>query len=76
MTFAVEGMTCEACAAGIHAELVKVPGVASANVLYDQKSATVILEQGAKTTDEDLLAAIKNAGYSATPQSRAPGGGR
>lgn len=76
VTFAVEGMTCEACAAGIHAELVKVPGVTSANVLYDQKSATAILEQGAKTTDEDLLMAITNAGYSATPQSRAPGGGR
>ncbi len=75
---AIEGMTCEACASGIRAELADVPGVATAEVFYDEKRATVHLEQGATTTDAELLSAIERAGYRASLQtpSTSEGGGR
>lgn len=75
-TFAVEGMTCAACAAAIRAELTEVPGVAAADVLYEKKRATVQLRPAAATTDEELLAAIERAGYRATLLPPPAGGDR
>lgn len=60
---ALEGMTCEACAAHIRAALDAVPGVAGVEVSYGQSLATVRLAAGAKVTDEMLLQAVSKAGY-------------
>lgn len=69
--FTIEGMTCQACAVGIQSELAAVPGVAGVDVNYEQKLATVRLQPDAKTTVEALVAAIKKAGYSASPETHA-----
>lgn len=63
----VEGMTCEACAVTLQADLLKIDGVVGATVDYATKSARV------ETTDPDIqnevLATAKRHGYTATPGS-------
>lgn len=65
--YAVEGMTCEACAVTLQADLLKIDGVVGATVDYATKSARV------ETTDPEIqnkvLAAAKRHGYTATPTS-------
>lgn len=62
--FAVEGMTCEACAVTLRADLAKIDGVNAAEVDYATRSAIV------ETTDpqvaEQVQAAAKRHGYTAT----------
>jgi copper chaperone CopZ len=59
----IEGMTCEACAAGIRGELAAVPGVTGVDVSYEQGLATVRLKPQIETSVDALVAAIKKAGY-------------
>jgi len=61
-TMAVEGMTCQGCAALIESELRKVPGVAEVNVDYEKGSAMVAAAPS--VSEADLRRAIENAGYS------------
>jgi len=68
LTFAIEGMTCEACAAGIREELASVPGVEAVEVSYGDERATVQFTPGAATSSASLLAAIERSGYLATLQ--------
>jgi len=59
---AIEGMTCEACAAAIEKEIRSVPGVAAADVSYERREAVVgasILTPGLR---EAILTAIAKAG--------------
>lgn len=60
----IEGMTCEACAAGLQAALARVPGVSSASVNYDTGGATIAGD--ASVTEEVLVKAVSEAGFSAT----------
>ena len=62
-------MTCEACAAGIRAELAAVPGVAGVDVSYAQGLATVQLKPRSEVSIEALIAAIKKAGYRGSLQA-------
>lgn len=61
-TMAVEGMTCQGCAALIESELRKVPGVAGAKVDYEKGSAMVIAAPF--VSEADLRRAIETAVYS------------
>ena len=61
--FAVEGMTCAACAAGMK-PLEREEGVTSAEVYYEKARARVRFDP-AKTSVEKLIAAIAEMGYSA-----------
>ena len=72
----IGGMTCEACSAAIRSELMKVPGVASAEVLYEEGRATVRLQPGAASAEADLLAAVERSGYRAVLQPPPAGGDR
>ncbi|MEQ9616650.1 MAG: heavy metal-associated domain-containing protein [Phycisphaerales bacterium] len=67
MRFDVAGMTCEACAVTLQADLAKIDGVAAAEVDYDSKSAVV------STSDPEVIeqieATAKRHGYTATPVS-------
>ena len=61
VTFAVEGMTCAACAASIQRSLCGVPGVVDARVNFAVERATVTCDPG---VDRDALrAAVVAAGY-------------
>jgi len=66
--FRIEGMTCEACAVTLREHLGKVPGVARADVSFEEKSARVFFAAGQDAPSEGALRdAIQQAGYSGTP---------
>ena len=62
----IAGMDCEACAGVIRNKLLETPGVAAAEVHYPAGHA-VVRYDAARVTPEALQAAVKSAGYSATP---------
>jgi len=62
--FAVEGMTCAGCAAGMKATLEREEGVLGAEVDYEKASARIRFDSE-RTTVEKLIAAIGELGYSA-----------
>ncbi len=61
--FALEGMTCAACAARIEKTLSRVPGV-DAHVNFASERATIQYDPG-KTDVAALIAAVSKAGYGA-----------
>lgn len=68
--YAVEGMTCAACAVTLQADLAKIDGVASATVDYETKSARI--ETANPDIVQEVQAAAKRHGYTATPVSDGP----
>lgn len=60
----ISGMHCASCARLIERSLSEVAGVSSANVNFAAEKATVAADFGT-TTSQALLAAVKDAGYSA-----------
>jgi Cu2+-exporting ATPase len=60
----VEGMMCQHCVAHVTKALEGVEGVSDVHVSLDDASAT--LEADAQVTDDELLAAVKDAGYRAS----------
>jgi len=77
ITLALMGMTCASCSAVIEKTLNRVPGVAAASVNLAMETGTVTFDP-AKVGVEQLVAAVKNAGYDAmlkvdtAPGSAAP----
>lgn len=67
--FAVKGMTCAGCAAGMKATLEREEGVASAEVDYENATARIRFDP-AKTNVENLMAAIGEMGYTAKLMER------
>lgn len=65
VTLDVPGMTCEACPITVKKALMKVPGVANAEVSYEAKQAVVTYDD-AKTSPDALMRATRNAGYPST----------
>lgn len=61
---AIEGMTCTGCEKPIMEALQKLDGVKSAAVSYKKDEALVTYDP-AKVTKEQLIAAVKGAGYKA-----------
>jgi len=62
----IAGMDCEACAGVIRNKLLETPGVAAAEVHYPAGHA-VVRYDAERVNPKALLAAVKSAGYSATP---------
>ncbi len=63
ITMAIDGMTCEACAAGLKYQLEKTPGVTFATVNYDTGNAKVTLTLQNPAPLEVLKQVISDAGY-------------
>lgn len=61
-TLAIEGMTCQACAAQLQSVLANLPGVSSASVSYEQRRAVVLADS--LVSEEKLRKAVSDAGYS------------
>lgn len=61
----IEGMTCTACARSVEKALKQVKGVSEASVNFPAQKAYVTLDNDVTSTDE-LLRAVKSAGYTAT----------
>ncbi len=64
ISLAISGMHCASCANIIERALKKVPGVKEGNVNYAAEKASVLYDESAVKLD-DLLAAVKKAGYRA-----------
>ncbi len=62
VTLDVPGMTCSLCPITVKKALMKVPGVASAEVSFESKQAVVTYDD-AKTGPEELMQATRNAGF-------------
>jgi len=65
--FAVEGMTCAACATRIEKGLAKLPGVASASVNLAMETVRVEYTPGAVSIEE-MQDKVAKLGYKATPK--------
>ncbi len=61
-TYTVTGMTCAHCTRAVESELSRVPGVEVAEAELETKLVTV---RGTGLGDEELRAAIEEAGYEA-----------
>src|SRR5688572_26340433 len=57
----IQGMTCASCVTRVEKALMRVPGVASAEVNPATETATVSLAEGA--APESLVDAVRGAGY-------------
>ncbi|MCH8741668.1 heavy-metal-associated domain-containing protein [Patescibacteria group bacterium] len=66
--FSIEGMHCGSCAAGIKMVLDNTDGVLSASADWDSKNGEVEYDEE-KIKLEDILKAIGELGYKATPKS-------
>lgn len=67
--FAVTGMTCAACSAHVEKSVSRLSGVQSAPVNLMLGSMTVTYNEKA-VTEGDIIAAVKAAGYGASPASQ------
>ncbi len=66
MKFSVTGMTCEACAHIVQKAVQKVPGVKNTEVSFKDGKALVTADP--KVKPEDIVQAVKKAGYGAKAQ--------
>lgn len=64
VALSLSGMHCSSCAAIIERSLKKVSGVKEAHVNFAAEKASVIYDE-ADATEDDLIAAVKKAGYKA-----------
>ena len=60
-TLAIEGMTCQGCAAQLQASLSNLRGISSVSVDYDQARAVVVADLA--VTEEELRKAVSSIGY-------------
>lgn len=63
---AVEGMTCEGCAAVAAEAIRQVPGVLAVEVDYEAKRAVVTTDAQRPVPWDDILEAVRSAGYKGT----------
>ncbi|MFH1303676.1 MAG: mercuric transporter MerT family protein [Planctomycetota bacterium] len=62
--FQIEGMTCEGCATTVAQAIRQVPGVVAVEISYEKRRAVVGVKPGSPIPKEEILAALKKAGYS------------
>ncbi len=62
--FAVEGMTCGGCEAGVRLAVGKLEGVETVEASYEENRAEVTYDP-AQVTPERIIAAIQELGYTA-----------
>lgn len=66
VTLNVDGITCPTCTYRVRKALGELPGVKTAEVSLEQGQVVVEYEEG-KVTIEQMIEAVKQAGYSAKP---------
>jgi copper chaperone CopZ len=62
----IKGMTCSSCVGHVEKALNKVAGENSAAVNLATEKARVTIPEGSQITTDDLIKAVKDAGYEAT----------
>jgi copper chaperone CopZ len=66
VTFNIDGMHCNMCAANLQRGLSETDGVKKASVSFDTKKAEISYDPG-KTSPEKLAQAVSEIGYSVVP---------
>lgn len=66
VTFKIDGMTCQSCNNAVNMTLTKLDGVISSEADYNRGEAVVKFDPSRVTIDQ-MVAAINNLGYRATP---------
>lgn len=68
-TFSVDGMTCGHCVQHVTTELTALPGVTDVTIdLVNGGSSPVTVTSEAPLADEQVAAAVAEAGYAITPR--------
>lgn len=62
----VEGLRCELCVRRLEDRLALVPGVRRATVDLARQAAGLTFQEGATLSQEDLMAAVRDAGFQST----------
>lgn len=70
-TYAVTGMTCSHCENAVREEVGAIPGVIGVDVSATDGRLAVQLADGATVSDQAVLDAVDEAGYSAVPERSA-----
>lgn len=70
-TYAVTGMTCSHCENAVRGEVGALPGVTGVDVSVSDGRLAVHVADGATVSDEAVLDAVDEAGYSAVPERSA-----
>lgn len=65
LTLEVTGMKCEGCANAVDAALERMEGVRRVEVTLDDGRAELVADDGLAA--DDLVAAVEEAGYGASP---------
>lgn len=66
--YAVEGMHCAGCKGLLETELMRLPGVVTADVSYEQKSALVWVRSDAHVSDDAVAQAGQAVGFEVRPR--------
>lgn len=61
----INGMTCEACAAGVESSILQIPGVRRVEVDVEAGAATIFSKAGEAPGMDDILVAIGRSGFRA-----------
>ena len=69
VTFKIEGMHCDGCAANIQSVLERHAGVQKAVASFKEGEARILYDSKA-VTEEQLLAVIENSGYRVASRNR------
>jgi len=69
--YAIAGMTCESCARHVEDAVEELPGVTSAEVLYENETLRVESDPDARVSDARIVEAVESLGYHATRRERA-----
>jgi copper chaperone len=64
-TYSVTGMTCGHCENAVREEVAKIAGVE--NIEVSAQTGKLVITSAADLTDADVVAAVDEAGYEATP---------
>ncbi len=65
VTYSVTGMTCGHCESAVREEVSQLPGVQSVDV--SAATGRLIITSAAPLIQDDVVAAVDEAGYAATP---------
>ncbi len=68
-SYSVEGMSCEGCTIHIKDALEKLPIVAAATIVYEEKVARVTFAPASNPDDAAVIAAIEESGFEATAKT-------
>ena len=69
--FDIKGMSCSACSAAVQRAMDKENGITKAEVNLLTNSMSVIYDEKIISAD-DIISAVKNAGYDASLQTKIP----